>query len=223
LLGRQCHDRQLCAYECARAVNSADHDCRGSQTVDNGPEPDVSQQLPEPAWTFYSPQRLMEFEAGFYGRGCGAYAGALASKRRPCAIRRPARSQIYGDTRLGESSSLAAMRVPAELLDTLVADQFQPIWSSSRRVVITQAAQDEAANWGGSLPQWNSFIPGSPREPASKSVASAGQLQAATYVEGKARFQLGARLALGRPQECRTSRRRVTPAPVAEPRATRRR
>lgn len=121
------------------------------------PEPDVASPTGGFIWSFYSPQRLSEFEAEVYERACQAYDEAVAHVfnrfewSMPSTAFAPFGALLevrYDDeTVLGNMSTMTAMRVPMALLSDLAADLAEPIWSTSRRAVITPTRHDAATDW----------------------------------------------------------------------------
>ncbi|WP_133163594.1 NACHT domain-containing protein [Mycobacterium kansasii] len=109
-------------------------------------------------WSSYSPQRLSEFEAEVYERACQAYDEAVAHVFDRLAWSMPSTAfapfgvlleMRYHDveTTLGNIPTMTAMRVPMALLSDLAADMAEPVWSTSRRAVITSTRHDTATDW----------------------------------------------------------------------------
>lgn len=123
--------------------------------VSHLPEADVSYPASTWAWDFYSPQRLMEFEAEVYGRACDAYDEALAHSfarlgwSMPSSVLAPFGVILHLHLQRDDSArtdwggvGVTLTRLPMALLSELAPTASEATWSSNRRAVIARTSPE---------------------------------------------------------------------------------
>ncbi|NKY08908.1 NACHT domain-containing protein [Cellulomonas hominis] len=127
------------------------------QLVSHLPEEDILRPSGHWIWDFYSPQRLLEFEAEVYGRACEAYDEALAHSFARLGWSMPGSALApfgavmelqYRNTAEGDRlPGLTVFRVPMALLPQLAPTRVWSLRSTSGRAAIRQVADEEATDW----------------------------------------------------------------------------
>lgn len=125
------------------------------QVTSHLPEKDMQHPAGSWVWDFYSPRRLMEFEAEVYGRACEAYDEALLHSlarlgwSMPSSVLTPfgVVLELSNDsTGLGGTPGLTAVRVPMALMGKVAPSTPESMWSSSGRAVVTPISPSRAAD-----------------------------------------------------------------------------
>lgn len=121
------------------------------------PKEDVTHPSGHWTWDFYSPQRLMEFEAEVYGRACEAYDEALIHSFTRLGWSMPGAAfapfgvvlelQDGGDDQIGNIPNLTVIRAPTALMNNLVTNASDARWSTSGRAVITHIERDSESDF----------------------------------------------------------------------------
>ena len=122
------------------------------------PQSDVSNPKSGWVWDFYSPERLMMFEAEVYGRACEAYDEALSHTFDRFAWSMPGSAlQPVGvmlqllyqeDISNGmEVPGLTVVPVPMALMGQLAPSGTDVVWSTSGRAVVSRITHGQGDNW----------------------------------------------------------------------------
>jgi len=150
-----------------------------THVVSHLPEADVTHPASGWVWDFYSPQRLMEFEAEVYGRACEAYDEALAHSfarlgwSMPSSVLAPFGVVLEvvrhdGAAGLGAVPSLTATRVPMALMVRIAPPGPEAIWSACGRAVVSQPKREPGADWerhGSTVESIRRWLAATNREP----------------------------------------------------------
>jgi hypothetical protein len=128
-----------------------------TQVLSHLPSADVAQPLSGWVWDFYSPERLMAFEAEVFGRACEAYEEALVhtfgrfdwsmprSGIQPRGVILEL-SYLEDGIHGGRTPGLTIVPVPMPLMERLAPTGTGVVWSNNKRVVISQMA-GEGNDW----------------------------------------------------------------------------
>jgi hypothetical protein len=125
-----------------------------TQVSSHLPSADVAQPLSGWVWDFYSPERLMAFEAEVYGRACEAYEEALvhtfgqfdwSMPRSGIQPRGVILELSYHEDGIqgGQTPGLTIVPVPMPLMERLAPTGTGVVWSNNKRVVISQTAGED--------------------------------------------------------------------------------